>query len=98
MDDISSAQPLFNYVLIKPLQGEEVTKSGIVLPDTAQEKPQMGEVMAVGAGYSTPDGNIIPPPVKVGDRVIYKKWGGSEVKVKNEDYLIIEDQDIMAIV
>lgn len=98
MDDISSAQPLFNYVLIKPLQGEEVTKSGIVLPDTAQEKPQMGEVMAVGAGYSTPDGNIIPPPVKVGDRVIYKKWGGNEVKVKNEDYLIIEDQDIMAIV
>lgn len=98
MDDISSAQPLFNYVLIKPLQGEEVTKSGIVLPDTAQEKPQMGEVMAVGAGYSTPDGNITFSLVKVGDRVIYKKWGGNEVKVKNEDYLIIEDQDIMAIV
>jgi chaperonin GroES len=69
-------KPLSDNVLIKPLEAEEKTASGIVLPDTAKEKPQIGEVMAVGPGNVTPKGEKIPMNVKVGDKVMYKKWGG----------------------
>lgn len=93
-----SIQPLFDYVLVKPLAQEEVTPSGIVLPDTAKEKPQIGEVMAVGPGGNDDKGNKTPMMVKVGQKVLYKKWGGNEVKVGTEEWLLVEQKDIMAIV
>lgn len=93
-----SVKPLFDYVLVKPLQQEEVTPSGIVLPDTAKEKPQVGEIMAVGPGGVNDKGVAMPMVVKVGQRVLYKKWGGNEVKVGSEEWLLIEQKDIMAIV
>ncbi|MFN4212482.1 MAG: co-chaperone GroES [Microgenomates group bacterium] len=91
-------KPLFDYVLVKPLQEEQTTPSGIVLPDTAKEKPQVGEVMAVGPGAMNDEGKILPIHVKVGQKVLYKKWGGNEVKVGTEEWLLIEQKDIMAIV
>ncbi len=91
-------KPLFDYVLVKPLQEEQTTPSGIVLPDTAKEKPQIGEVMAVGPGAINDEGKTLPMCVKVGQKVIYKKWGGNEVKVGTEEWLLIEHKDIMAIV
>ncbi|OGK14300.1 co-chaperone GroES [Candidatus Roizmanbacteria bacterium RIFCSPLOWO2_01_FULL_38_12] len=90
--------PLFDYVLIKPLKQEEVTASGIVLPDTVKEKPQMGEVMAVGTGFGSDDGRENKMIVKVGQKVVYKKWGGNEIKVGHEEWLLIEQKDVMAIV
>lgn len=91
-------KPLFDYVLLKPLASEEVTPSGIVLPDSAKEKPQMGEVVAVGPGAYNPEGKLMPMVVKVGQKVMYKKWGGNETKVGTEEWLIVEQKDIMAIV
>lgn len=91
-------KPLFDYVLVKPLEREEMTASGIVLPDTVKEKPQIGEIMAVGDGFGSEDGRQNKIIVKVGQKVIYKKWGGNEVKVGNEEWLIIEQKDVMAIV
>lgn len=94
----SNIKPLFDYVLVKPLQEEQTTPSGIVLPDTAKEKPQVGEVMAVGPGAMNDEGKTLPMHVKVGQKVLYKKWGGNEVKVGTEEWLLIEQKDIMAIV
>lgn len=104
-------QPLFDNVLIKPLQAEEVLPSGIVLPDSAKEKPQMGQVMAVGTGKACSDdhekdgeccgsccGGKGAMVVTVGQRVMYKKWGGNEVKVNGEEWMIVEQKDILAIV
>lgn len=91
-------KPLFDFVLIKPLEGETKTASGIVLPDSAKEKPQVGEVMAVGPGGINDEGKITPMLIKVGQKVLYKKWGGNEVKVGMEEWLLIEQKDIMAIV
>lgn len=93
-----SLKPLFGYVLVKPLKPETVTSSGIVLPDTSKEKPQIGEVIAVGEGEWNEDGDKrIPMEVKVGDKVVYKKWGGNEFKYEGEEYMLIEQKDIMAI-
>ena len=89
-------KPLFDYVLIKPLEGESRTPSGIVLPDSAKEKPQAGEVMAIGPGAHD-DGKLMPMMVKVGQKVLYKKWGGNEVKIGHEEWLLIEQKDVMAI-
>ncbi len=94
----SNIKPLFDYVLVKPLQEEQKTPSGIVLPDTAKEKPQVGEVMAVGPGAMNDEGKTLPMHVKVGQKVLYKKWGGNEIKVGMEEWLLIEQKDIMAIV
>lgn len=94
----SRIKPLFDYVLVKPLEKEEVTVSGIVLPDSAKEKPHMGEVMAVGPGGFNNEGKAIPMVVKVGKKVLYKKWGGNEVKVGFEEWLLLEQKDIMATV
>ena len=94
----NTIKPLFDNVLIKPLEGETKTPSGILLPETAKEKPQMGKVMAVGPGGVTDDGKITPMSVKVGQTVMYKKWGGNEVKVDNEDWLLVEQKDILAII
>jgi len=91
-------KPLFDFVLVKPVSSEEVTASGIVLPDTAKEKPQVGKIMAVGPGIVNDQGKQIPMMVKVGQKVLYKKWGGNEVKVGNEEWLLIEQKDVMAVV
>jgi len=91
-------QPLFDNVLIKPLQAEEKLPSGIILPDSAKEKPQMGQVMAVGSGGNDDKGNPVKMVVKVGQKVMYKKWGGNEVKVNGEEWMIVEQKDILAIV
>jgi chaperonin GroES len=90
-------KPLFDQVLIEPLESEEVTSSGIVIPDTAKEKPSRGKVLAVGPGTSV-DGKVVLIPVKRGDVVIYKKWGGHEVKVETKELLLVEAKDIMALV
>ena len=91
-------KPLFDNVLVKPLEGEEKLPSGIVLPDTAKEKPQIGLVMAVGPGGTDEKGNPVKMVVKVGQKVMYKKWGGNEVKVGGEEWMIVEQKDILAIV
>ncbi len=90
--------PLFDNVLIKPLEAEEKTASGILLPDSAKEKPQMGEVMAAGEGKVGPKGDRHPMLVKVGQKVMYKKWGGTEVKVNGEEWTIVGQEDILAVV
>ncbi len=90
--------PLFDNVLIKPLQAEEKLPSGIVLPDTAKEKPQIGQIMAVGKGATDDKGKKVNMVVKVGQKVMYKKWGGNEVKVNGEEWMIVEQKDILAIV
>jgi len=91
-------KPLFDNVLIKPLEAEEKTPSGIILPDSAKEKPQMGEVMAVGDGHVDPKGNKRPVSVKVGQKVMYKKWGGNEIKVNGQEWMVVEEKDILAII
>ena len=88
--------PLADRVLVKPIEKEEKTKSGIYLPDTAKEKPQEGEVLAVGPGKMTDDGKRVPLDLKVGDRVIYAKYGGTEIKVDDEDLIILRESDILA--
>ncbi|OGK31641.1 co-chaperone GroES [Candidatus Roizmanbacteria bacterium RIFCSPLOWO2_01_FULL_42_14] len=96
MKSLTEIQPLFDNVLIKPLNAEQKTTSGIVLPDSAKEKPQQGEVMAVGPGGTDEKGKQISMVLKVGDIVLYKKWGGNEIKVGNEEWIILEQKDIMA--
>lgn len=91
-------QPLFDNVLVKPLQAEEMLPSGIVLPDSAKEKPQTGQVMAVGPGSTDDKGNPVKMVVKVGQKVMYKKWGGNEVKVNGEEWMLVEQKDILALV
>ena len=90
--------PLFDNVLVKPVDAEEKTPSGIVLPDSAKEKPQIGVVMAVGPGITDDKGKKIPMQVKVKQKVMYKKWGGSEVKIGAEEWMLVEQKDILAIV
>ena len=92
----ASLQPMADRVLVKPTEKEEKTKSGIYLPDTAKEKPQEGEVLAVGPGKVSDDGKRITPDVKVGDHVIYAKYGGTEIKVDDEDLIILRESDILA--
>jgi chaperonin GroES len=89
-------QPLADRLVVKPIQKEEMTKGGIYLPDTAKEKPQEGEVVAVGPGRMTDEGKRIPMDVKVGDRVIYSKYGGSEIKIDDVDMIILRESDILA--
>jgi chaperonin GroES len=93
-----SIKPLFDQVLVKPLEEETKTPSGILLPETAKEKPQMGQIMAVGTGGVDEKGNKITMIVKVGQKVIYKKWGGNEVKVDGKEWLLVEQKDILAVV
>lgn len=89
-------KPLGDRVVVKTITAEERTKGGIVLPDTAKEKPQEGEVIAVGPGRILDNGQRLAPEVKVGDRVIYAKYGGTEVKFDDEEYLILRESDILA--
>ncbi|HYU56591.1 MAG TPA: co-chaperone GroES [Actinomycetota bacterium] len=92
-----SLEPLEDRIVVKPGEEEETTVSGIVIPDTAKEKPQEGEVMAVGPGRFE-DGARVPMDVKVGDTVVYSKYGGTEVKVEGEEYLVLSARDVLAIV
>src|ERR1035437_7997038 len=91
-------KPLFDNVLIKPLEAEAKTASGIILPDTAQEKPQMGQIVAIGPGKVTPKGEKEQIVVKIGQKVMYKKWGGNEVKLNGEELVMVEQKDILAII
>jgi len=91
-------KPLGSRVVVKPLEREEMTKSGIVLPDTAKEKPQEGKVLAVGPGDRDEDGKRIPVELKEGDRVLFQKYAGTEFKIDDEELLIIAEKDILAIV
>jgi chaperonin GroES len=92
-----SLQPLEDRIVVKPSEGEEMTASGLVIPDTAKEKPQEGEVLAVGPGRFE-DGDRVPLDVKVGDKVIYSKYGGTEVKLGGDEVLILSARDVLAIV
>ena len=89
-------QPLADRVLVKPIEKEEKTKSGIYIPDTAKEKPQEGKVLAVGPGKMSDEGKLIPMNLKVGDTVIYSKYGGTEIKVDDEELIILRESDILA--
>jgi len=89
-------QPLADRLVVKPIEKEEVTKGGIFLPDTVKEKPQEGKVVAVGQGRLSDDGKRIPMDVKVGDIVVYTKYGGTEIKVENEELMILRESDILA--
>ena len=89
-------QPMGDRLVVKPIQSEEKTKSGIYLPDTAKEKPQEGKVIAVGPGRMTDEGKRIAPDVEVGDIVIYTKYGGSEIKIDGEELIIMRESDILA--
>lgn len=91
-------RPLHDRVLIRPLEAEEKTAGGIIIPDSAKEKPMEGEIVATGAGYRGEDGKIRPLDVKAGDRVLYGKWSGTEVRMDGEDLLIVKEGDIMGVV
>ena len=91
-------QPLEDRLVVRPLDAEQTTASGLVIPDTAKEKPQEGEVLAIGPGRVDDNGNRVPLDVSVGDKVIYSKYGGTEVKFAGEDYLILSARDVLAVV
>ncbi len=91
-------KPLADRILVKPSPAEEKTKSGIIIPDTAKEKPMQGEVVAVGKGRVTEDGKLIPMELKVGDKVLYGKYSGTEVTIDGEEYLIMRESDVYAII
>jgi chaperonin GroES len=97
-DTKTTLKPLGDRLVVKPASREETTKSGIVLPDTAKEKPQRGTVIAAGQGRLDDDGDRIPMEVKVGDEVIYAKYAGTEFKVDDEDVLILSEKDVLAVV
>ena len=90
-------RPLHDRVLVKRIESEEKTKSGIIIPDTAKEKPMEGEVVSVGSGIRQENGSITPLDVKAGDRVLFGKWSGTEIKLDNKDYLVMKESDIMGI-
>ena len=90
-------RPLHDRVLIKVLESEEKTAGGIIIPDTAKEKPQEGEVVAVGPGSKSEDGKISPMDVKIGDIVLFGKWSGTEVKIDSKEYSIMKESDIMGV-
>ena len=91
-------RPLHDRVVVKRLEGEEKTKGGIIIPDTAKEKPQEGQVVAVGPGSRDDAGKLVALDVKAGDRVLFGKWSGTEVKIDGEDLLIMKESDILGIV
>jgi chaperonin GroES len=91
-------KPLGDRLIVQPLDEEETTASGIVLPDTAKEKPQRGKVLAVGDGAKNDDGNRVPLDVSEGDTVLYSKYGGTEVKVDGDDLLVLRESDVLAVV
>jgi chaperonin GroES len=91
-------RPLHDRVVVKRLEGEEKTKGGIIIPDTAKEKPQEGEIVAVGPGARDEAGKLVPLDVKAGDRILFGKWSGTEVKIDGQDLLIMKESDVLGIV
>ena len=91
-------RPLHDRVLVRRLESEEKTAGGIIIPDTAQEKPQEGEVVAVGSGARDDSGKLVPLDVKTGDRILFGKWSGTEVKVDGEELLIMKESDILGVI
>ena len=94
----SKFRPLHDRVVVRRVESEEKTKGGIIIPDTAKEKPQEGEIVAVGSGARDESGKLVPLDVKAGDRVLFGKWSGTEVKLNGEDLLIMKEADIMGII
>ncbi|MBX5449179.1 MAG: co-chaperone GroES [Thermogemmatispora sp.] len=94
---MAKIRPVGDRVVVKPLPKEEVTKSGIVIPDTAKEKPQEGTVIAVGSGRLLDNGDRVPIEVREGDHVLFAKYGGTEFKLDNEEYLVLKESDILAV-
>ena len=93
-----SFRPLHDRVLVRRVEADEKTAGGIIIPDSAKEKPAEGEVVAVGAGNKAEDGKVTPLDVKAGDKVLFGKWSGTEVKINGEDLLIMEESDILGII
>jgi chaperonin GroES len=91
-------RPLHDRVVVRRIEAEEKTTGGIIIPDTVKEKPQQGEVIAVGAGGRDEAGKLIPIDLKVGDRVLFGKWSGTEVKLDGEDFLIMKESDVMGVI
>jgi chaperonin GroES len=91
-------RPLHDRVVIRRIEGEETTKGGIIIPDTAKEKPQEGEVIAVGPGGRDESGKLVPLDIKAGDRVLFGKWSGTEVKIDGEELLIMKESDVMGVI
>jgi chaperonin GroES len=91
-------RPLYDRILVERVELEETTKGGIILPDTAKEKPQQGKVIAVGQGKRTEDGKLIPLEVKAGTKILFGKYSGSEVKIEGTEYLIMREDDVLGIV
>jgi len=91
-------QPLGDRVLVEPVKENEVKKGGIIIPDTAKEKPQEGKVIAVGSGKLDDNGKLIPFHVKKGDKILMPKYGGTEIKIDNKDYLILREEDILGVI
>jgi chaperonin GroES len=98
MEDRMNFRPLHDRVLVKRIEQEEKTSGGIIIPDTAKEKPMEGEIIAVGPGARKEDGEIAPLDVKAGDRVLFGKWSGTEVKIEGEELLIMKESDILGII
>jgi chaperonin GroES len=95
---MSKIRPLHERVLVRRLEEEEVSKGGIIIPDSAKEKPAEGEIVAVGNGKKTDDGKLIPLDVKVGDKILFSKYSGSDIKLDGEEFLIMKEDDILAVV
>jgi chaperonin GroES len=91
-------RPLHDRVVVRRVESEEKTKGGIIIPDTAKEKPQEGEIIAVGSGARDENGKLVPLDVKAGDRILFGKWSGTEVKLNGEDLLIMKESDIMGVI
>ncbi len=93
-----SIKPLADRVLIKPSEAEEIKRGGIIIPDTAKEKPMQGKIMEIGTGRLTEEGKIIPMSVKKGDKILYGKYSGTEISVDNDDLLIMRESDVLAVI
>jgi chaperonin GroES len=98
MTSIKNIKPLSDYLLIEPLEKETVLPSGIVVPDTAKDKPSEGKVLAVGPGKKDEKGNVTPVGVEVGSVVMYKKWGGTEIKAEGKELLLVREEDVIAVI
>ncbi|MCG2726796.1 MAG: co-chaperone GroES [Elusimicrobia bacterium] len=91
-------QPLGDRIIVKPLEAKEVKKSGIIIPDTVKEKPMEGEIVAIGKGRTTDEGKLIPMEVKIGDTILYGKYSGTEIKIEDEEYLWMKEEDVLGII
>jgi chaperonin GroES len=91
-------RPLHDRIVVKRIEEQETVKGGIIIPDTAKEKPQEGQVIAVGQGKRGDDGKVVPPDVKVGDRILFGKYSGSEIKLDEEEFLIIREEEILGVI